>query len=200
MSEDNSTSTSTTLDVQESESDTTYMHTKTVTSSLCIIPPDYMHEYIDKFRKIHDAAYSRWPPHINLVFPFIPVADFPSVKTKLEEAFKINNVSCFVIRLDTISYFKQSDKITVHAKPKYTQELYKIYDIICSTLNIEKTRDFAPHMTLGQFDKNNTNIVNELKVSWGSGLCVPVYSLTLAARPTNNQGPDRFVAVDVVNL
>jgi len=179
---------------------TTYLTTTVVTSALCIIPPDYMHEYINKHRRLYDSAEKRWPPHINLVFPFISQENFPSVKTKLEEAFKIHDVTSFVIHLDTISYFKQSDKITVHAKPKFCRELDKIYDIICSTLNIEKTRDFVPHMTLGQFDKNNIGIVNELKVSWGSGICIPVHNLSLVARPTNNRDPDRFVVVSTVNL
>jgi len=187
-------------DAKEERINETYLCTKTVTSALCIIPPDYMHEYIDKYRRLYDSAQKRWPPHINIVFPFVPLTDFPSIKTKLEEAFKIYEITSFVIHLDTISYFKQNDKITVHAKPKFCPELGKMYDVICSTLNIEKIRDFVPHMTLGQFDKNNISVVNELKISWGSGLCIPVYNLALAARPLNGQGLDRFVVADTINL
>lgn len=42
------------------------------------------------------------------------------------------------------------------------------------------------------------NKVTELKGSWGSGLCVPVYSLQLVARDKN---PDsRFVTVEEIRL
>jgi 2'-5' RNA ligase len=170
------------------------------TSALCITLPDYMQAYIDSFRKTHDKAYDRWPPHVNLVFPFLDTSEFNTIKTKLETVFKERNIESFVIRLDTIDYFKQADGITVHAKAKYCPQLLQIHDIIMEVLGIEKTRDFAAHLTLGQFDKSSESMakVTEIKASWGSGLSVPVFSLQLVARDKNPNS--RFVVIEEIKL
>lgn len=184
----------------ESEIKTELFSTKVVTSALSIIIPDYMHAYVDTFRKTYDKAYERWPPHINFVFPFISVEEFGNVKTLLEAAFKEKVVASFVMKLDTIDHFVQANGITVHARPKHCPELSIIYDIIINTLGIEKTRDFCAHMTLGQFDKSSVSLakVNEMKASWGSGLSIPVNKLQLIARSRDTS--DRFIIINEVNL
>ncbi len=45
---------------------------KAVTSALALLPPTELCEQIENVRKAHDKAFERWPPHINLLFPFIP--------------------------------------------------------------------------------------------------------------------------------
>lgn len=185
------------MSTQESNS---YLVTNVTTSALTIVLPDYMHNYVDNFRKQHDKAYERWPPHVNLVFPFIDPKEFDRVKEELETVFKTRGTSSFVMRLDTVDYFKQSDCITVHAKPKYCPELKEIMNIITSTLKIDESkREFCPHMTLGQFDKGNVDRVNEIKRSWGSGLSVPVYGLQLVSR-NPNASTSRFGIVNEIAL
>ena len=40
-------------------------------TSLCVIPPKELWDEINKIRKNHDKAFDRWPPHINILFPFV---------------------------------------------------------------------------------------------------------------------------------
>ena len=40
-------------------------------TALCVIPPAELCALIERTRAQHDKAYARWPPHINLLFPFV---------------------------------------------------------------------------------------------------------------------------------
>jgi hypothetical protein len=39
-------------------------------SALCIIPPLAAQAAVQRVRCFHDKSFVRWPPHINLVYPF----------------------------------------------------------------------------------------------------------------------------------
>jgi len=167
------------------------------TTALCVIPPDYMHDYVDDFRKQYDKAWERWPPHINLVFPFLDKKNFETIKNSLKIEFVSNNIVPFVIKLDTIDYFEQGNNITVHAKPRKCPELAQIYKIICDTLKIEPNHTaFVPHMTLGQIPKTDISKVTEIKNSWGSGLNFTIDSLQLISRDGNT----RFQTIDNITF
>jgi len=45
---------------------------KAETSAIVVSPPPQAWEPIQDIRVKHDKAYSRWMPHINLIFPFVP--------------------------------------------------------------------------------------------------------------------------------
>ncbi|KAK3306669.1 2'-5' RNA ligase superfamily-domain-containing protein [Chaetomium strumarium] len=40
-------------------------------TALALIPPRHLWPRIDRLRALYDKAYPRWPPHINLVYPFV---------------------------------------------------------------------------------------------------------------------------------
>lgn len=42
-----------------------------VTYTALAIVPETEKEQIQGLREKHDPAYKRWPPHINIVFPFV---------------------------------------------------------------------------------------------------------------------------------
>jgi uncharacterized protein (UPF0248 family)/2'-5' RNA ligase len=62
---------------QPSEHPTTPSRTTTIFSlnshdtALALIPPRNLWPRIDRLRALYDKAYPRWPPHINLVYPFV---------------------------------------------------------------------------------------------------------------------------------
>lgn len=39
---------------------------KVVTSAVVVVPPQSLWPQIQEIRKVHDKAFGRWPPHINL--------------------------------------------------------------------------------------------------------------------------------------
>lgn len=48
-------------------------------TALVITPPLNCIEKIQEIRKVHDKAYERWMPHVNMAFPFFDPVDFDSV-------------------------------------------------------------------------------------------------------------------------
>jgi hypothetical protein len=46
------------------------MNTKT---ALCVIPPVEVWSQMNAIRMTHDKSYQRWPPHFNILFPFLPL-------------------------------------------------------------------------------------------------------------------------------
>jgi len=41
------------------------------TSALALIPPSRIAAPIETIRRVHDKNFARWPPHINLLYPFL---------------------------------------------------------------------------------------------------------------------------------
>lgn len=40
-------------------------------STVCIIPPLAVQQAVQRIRCFQDKSFVRWPPHINLLYPFI---------------------------------------------------------------------------------------------------------------------------------
>lgn len=52
-------------------------------TALAIIPDQI--EQIQPIREKYDTAYERWPPHINICFPFVDADQFDEVHKVLQE-------------------------------------------------------------------------------------------------------------------
>lgn len=44
---------------------------KTHKSTLCIVPPLHIQQAVQRIRCFRDKSFVRWPPHINLLYPFV---------------------------------------------------------------------------------------------------------------------------------
>jgi endonuclease/exonuclease/phosphatase family metal-dependent hydrolase len=53
-------------------------------TALCIIPPLHQCNEIDRLRNLYDKAWGRWPPHINLIYPFVSPNLLPQAKAMVE--------------------------------------------------------------------------------------------------------------------
>ena len=47
------------------------MSTKVHKSALCLIPPASLWRPLQLLRCFNDKSFVRWPPHINLLYPFV---------------------------------------------------------------------------------------------------------------------------------
>jgi len=55
------------------------MTRKTQKTALVIIPPAETWPPIQAIRRVHDRQYRRWMPHITLIYPFRPIAEFSTL-------------------------------------------------------------------------------------------------------------------------
>lgn len=143
--------------------------TSTHKTALCLIPPENLWEQIQSIRSVHDKAYPRWMPHINLIYPFVPESEFTSMKSRLESI--INSKSSFEIEFDQTSfeYFKKGNECTFHLRPIQTKDVVELQQAIENLLPnfFKNKRPFEAHLTLGQTTTSRiSDILIEMKSKW----------------------------------
>ncbi|CAF1166096.1 unnamed protein product [Rotaria sordida] len=142
----------------------------TTQTALCLIPPDNVWEQIQSIRSIHDKAYPRWMPHINLIYPFTLEKNFDNIKAQLEPI--LNRIKPFQIQFDQSSfhYFKQrEDECTYHIRPKISTDIVELQKLIQNQLLnfIKNKRIFEAHLTLGQTTISKiSDVLIEMKSIW----------------------------------
>lgn len=140
-------------------------------TALCIIPPENLWKPIQEIRSVHDKAYARWMPHINLLYPFVPESEFDQVKEKLENI--LAEKAPFDIEFDTSSfhYFEQKgQQCTFHLRPKVSEKVIEIQKLICDAFSDDSNStapSFEAHLTLGQVPKFRiSDVIIEMKSKW----------------------------------
>ena len=157
------------------------------TTALTIVAPEEVWAKIDGIRKEHDSAYGRWMPHINLLFPFVPLALFDDYHDKLQMA--LVNFGSIEIHFDKISHFSQKKAATVNLQvsdDKVLQELFKVITDTIPEVSSKKT-SFKPHLTIGQFPKSQLDTkLKELTTWLGDGIKVTIDNIYMINRSTND--------------
>jgi 2'-5' RNA ligase len=178
------------------------------TTALAFLIPTHVDD-INAIRSSQDRAYPRWMPHINFIFPFVPVESFDQIKEKLDKAFSSSNFNLqkHEIIFDSIDYFKQSKGATFHLKPSKASEaiLEKVFEIISTTLPEIKVKHdkFTAHCTIAQCEKKDIESKqNELNAwfntKFGGKLTVHLDKICMIKRsPESN---DQMVIIKEVSL
>eukprot|EP00760_Papus_ankaliazontas_P002202 PhM_4_TR10887/c0_g1_i1/m.75452 len=178
---------------------------KTVRSALAIIPPSELFAPINAIRKDHDAAYVRWMPHINVLYPFVPEESFTDAAEHIRAV--LDTVCPFEVSLDSVGEFKRG-KSLLWLKPKCNgggdkeiQELYsKVKSLFPHCVDLDKENGYTPHLTLGQFQSTRVpNMKRSLDATFGGPKPIVTWTcdkVHLIAR----QGDEPFRVVCTVPL
>eukprot|EP00732_Lithocolla_globosa_P007142 Lithocolla_globosa_v1_NODE_8804_length_780_cov_23.772414.p1 type:complete len:183 gc:universal NODE_8804_length_780_cov_23.772414:89-637(+) len=125
-------------------------------SAVVISPPQSQWSGIQSIRQKHDKAFHRWPPHINMLWPFSEPSDYATTVPQLTQA--LASFPPFTLRFDTFKTFqsKKSSVVwlspstadqNVHALQRVMQVAFPQYDDVS-----KKSEDgFSPHLTVGQW-------------------------------------------------
>jgi 2'-5' RNA ligase len=102
---------------------------------------------VDHVRKFNDRAWARWPAHINLIFPFVPLTK--ELHDRVARA--VRDFAPFKIRLARLGRFQQRHTWTHHIVPE-APELELLFQAIRAALPevVVKHATFQPHITVGQ--------------------------------------------------
>lgn len=155
------------------------MDTKT---ALTLVFPENTHQPINEIRSKYDKAYPRWFPHINLLFPFVPVDKFAEVADRLKI---LANFGKFTLNMNQIGYFEQGATATFHLKPENDAQLQGLFALIRETLPEipSKHEAFAPHLTIGQFPKEDAIKQKTILEAWlDEGIKITVDRIHLISR------------------
>jgi len=118
-------------------------------TALALIPPAGLWEPLQALRREHDDRITRWPPHLNLLFGFVPPERFPAAIQQLgprarswtRPRLELSEVHRFVLRRELVFY----------AEPSPRESLVELQAKVAEVFpGCPEERAFVPHLTLGR--------------------------------------------------
>ena len=170
---------------------------KVHTTSLCWVPAVDQQEPIQRLRVEHDRQIGRWPPHVNVLYPFVPIDEFEEAVTRLSHALAaIPAFDVAMRRLQRFTYGKKSLTAWLAPEPDAASppDAWQTLQALCQrafphcTDQTDRCGAFVAHLTVGQFTQ--TGLVDQLQASlersWQPLRCA-VGSLVLISRAGQDQ-------------
>jgi|GEM_PF-4369319 len=167
-------------------------------TALAFVIPLEFHDKINEIRSKNDKAFQRWMPHINFIFPFVPLSEFDTIGSRLED--ELQYTLAFDLHLDEIGYFDQGEKVTIHLKTSNESKLLKLNNQIKKVCSKNQSKNqFHPHVTIGQFIKKDLEeILIELKKWLGDGFKCRVNQISFLHRSPETD--DKMAVRKIISL
>ncbi|KAF1927150.1 uncharacterized protein M421DRAFT_65727 [Didymella exigua CBS 183.55] len=149
----------------------------TYKTAVALLPPSSITSPIEAVRSVHDKNFKRWPPHINLIYPFLasPLETSDSnvprlgqaIQARLEKA--ISGIRPFQVALNadppgTFTHSKTSKTVWLGPVPDdKIKQLQADLQAEFAECDSDK-RSFMPHLSVGQArtDKVAEQVRNEI--------------------------------------
>ncbi|MFD0575424.1 RNA repair domain-containing protein [Dactylosporangium darangshiense] len=129
------------------------------TSALVVRPPSSSWAQIQAVREAHDPAYRRWMPHINLLYGFVPEADFDAAARVSAAALEgLGDLGPVRVRLAQLRRFVHRGSTTVWAEPETSPPgaLRRLQAALaarfpgCTEQDSRGAAGFTPHLTVAK--------------------------------------------------
>lgn len=134
---------------------------KSYDTALCIIPPQHRCDEIDKLRSLYDKAYEKWPPHINLIYPFVKPEQLPQAKELLETHLRtaFAEESPVTATLGGAGIFKHKKDTTIFLQTNDNEENTTLFSLKLEVLRAfgQKSNPSVLHLTVGQAEDNSVS-------------------------------------------
>jgi 2'-5' RNA ligase len=130
------------------------MSAKTHTTAVVLIPPVELWPPIQAIRQRYDRHFRRWMPHITLLYPFRPRAEFDRLVEALTQACR--RVAPFRVELAELQAFRhRQQQFTLWLAPQPQEALRRLQAAVGRVApdcdDVARHRDgFTPHLSVGQ--------------------------------------------------
>lgn len=179
------------------------MPDQTYKTAVVLIPPESCWPPIQQIRRQYDRQIRRWMPHITLVYPFRPAAEFSALVKPLTLA--CSNIAPFDITLSQPQYFAhRRGHYTIWLTPTPTSQLRQLQAAIQNAVpdciaQQQHKGGFTPHLSLGQSSSTEQLSIrmNHIRESW-TPLTFQADSICLIAR--GDSPDDVFSIADSIPL
>ena len=130
---------------------------KVHTSTVALVPPEVCWPPVQAVRlELRDKGLYRWPPHVNLLYPFVPEEEFKAAAQEMSAT--LANVKPTTVTFDALNTFGGRSRGVLYAccsNPAETAALCELQAALQSALPFcseqQKNGVFVPHMTLSHF-------------------------------------------------
>ncbi|KAF3921802.1 hypothetical protein AA313_de0203920 [Arthrobotrys entomopaga] len=127
-------------------------------TALALVLPSSHLDIIQPFRSLYDAAAIKWPPHINLFYPFVHPSSLESVSEYLSQNLDSICKTPLTIRFSEVEVFRGGKKRPSFLVLRPDQESEELIQDVYELLSREfsdirkavKRAEFKPHLTIGQ--------------------------------------------------
>ncbi|KAH6672411.1 2'-5' RNA ligase superfamily-domain-containing protein [Halenospora varia] len=131
-------------------------HFNSTQTALALVVPQHLQSEINSLRKLHDKAYHKWEPHINILYPFVHPSLLTSTMGVLRSSF-LAPTGPIKVTLSQAGSFKHRRNATVFLKPgeDSEHEICELRRKLVQVLGVDEREGtvdgtFRPHLTVGQ--------------------------------------------------
>ena len=130
-------------------------------TALCLVPPQQLWSSIDRLRMLYDKSYEKWPPHINLIYPFVAPESLSSasqaILSNLHDWVQERGDSKLRVRLDEAGVFNHKHNNTIFISDSDSTRVSYLSELRGRILGAlgQGTGDYHMHMTIGQSEDKN---------------------------------------------